>query len=98
MPIGIMTVVGTVLSNMLLNFNYTESPINSIIFASFVTLAFISLGITVFQLMKAYNMLHKGYEYKYLPFSSQMDLYFVGLREFYEETETDRENSKEKSG
>jgi cbb3-type cytochrome oxidase subunit 3 len=90
-PIGIITIEGTVLSHMLLNFNYKDSWMNSVVFIVFILAAFVFLAITICRLIRTYHIFNKGRQYKYLPFSQLLNDYYANLGDYYEKVESDGE-------
>lgn len=82
-PIGIITLLGTVLSNALLSFSYSYSLINSIIFIIPTCTTITFLIITINELVSAYLIYQKGYQYKYLDYSTVLYNYYSELKNYH---------------
>jgi len=85
-PVGILTAVFALYAFLISGYNF-EQGYETWICKCFLTLIFLSLLMWIcvlFNISKSYNNHFKGYEYGYLPFSVDLETYYVSLQAYFD--------------
>ena len=85
-PIGIITIICILQFYLIKEFDYGISLMfEKVILILFVSISFIATLITTYYLLKSYHNIYKGFEYKGLPYPSQLLDYKDKLTSYYKE-------------
>jgi len=84
-PIGIISVLTTLITFYLFNFNYFSFILVVIIFIGLVASGSIFIVLGVVNIYKAYNIttVNPSLSYRYLPVAKEQENYLLELREYY---------------
>jgi hypothetical protein len=82
-PIGILTALVAGLFYCTTTFDFSDRPTLTIIFAIIGAVSLVLLSKSIFHLVKALSDLHEGYDYAYLADTDDLDKYYTGLLNFY---------------
>lgn len=93
LPVGIITALSTGLFYLVTNFNYKCIFPLKIFFILFVFVTLIFIIITIYQLIRAYNNFTFGYEYHYIPYSTEIEQYYVDLIAFFKVEKKSNDNA-----
>jgi hypothetical protein len=82
-PIGILTALVAGLFYATATFDFSDKPVLSIIFAAIAAGSLVLLSRSIFHLVKALLDLRQGYDYAYLADTDDLNNYYTGLLNFY---------------
>jgi hypothetical protein len=86
-PIAVVTVLAAAIYNYIITFNYQIKNDYTVFFEGMLILTIILLLITVIFIILSYNGFYKSkYEYKYLPYCSEINTYHERLESYYSDT------------
>ena len=95
LPLGIVILTGTILTNIIFNINSSEHGISTIILIVFIVLT-ILIGIKIIsELLKSYMIFKNGYNYHYLPNTKESENYYKELIKYKSKVKNKKYNVEE---